>query len=145
MVVFAFLHVISLLVSAGFGAAGSEFHEFLRMPCWVFGAVSFVGVTATLLISVLLPRVKLAVPQIVQDVAVALLSVVAAVTVAGRAGVNLSGLIATSAVLTAVLGFSLQDTIANSRAASACRPTTPSRSATGFGSARSRRSSTGAW
>ncbi len=113
VVVFAFLHVISLLVSAGFGAAGSEFHEFLRMPCWVFGAVSFVGVTATLLFSVLLPRVKLAVPQIVQDVAVALLSVVAAVTVAGRAGVNLSGLIATSAVLTAVLGFSLQDTIAN--------------------------------
>lgn len=113
VVVFAFLHVITLFVSAGFDAAGSEFHDLFRMPSWVFGAVSFVGVTATLLFSVVLPRVKLAVPQIVQDVAVAILSVVAAVSVAGRAGVNLSGLIATSAVLTAVLGFSLQDTIAN--------------------------------
>lgn len=111
--VFGVLHVISLLVSAGFGAAGSQFDDFFRIPCWVFGGVAFVGAAATLLFSVILPRLKLAVPQIVQDVAIALLSVVAAVTVAGRAGVNLSGLIATSAVLTAVLGFSLQDTIAN--------------------------------
>ncbi|MBM4781106.1 MAG: mechanosensitive ion channel [Archangiaceae bacterium] len=113
IIVFAFLHVISLLVSAGFEAAGSTFDNFFRTPCWVFGGVSFVGAMATLLFTVVLPRVKLAVPQIVQDVSVALLSIIAAVTVAGRAGVNLSGLIATSAVLTAVLGFSLQDTIAN--------------------------------
>jgi small-conductance mechanosensitive channel len=113
VVVFGFLHVISLLASSGFSASGSSFDEFFKVPAWVFGAVAFVGAMATLLFSVLLPRVKLPVPQIVQDVTVALLSVVAAVTVAGRAWVNLSGLIATSAVLTAVLGFSLQDTIAN--------------------------------
>lgn len=113
LLVFAFLHIVSLLVSAGFNAADSQFDDFFRVPCWVFGAVAFVGSAATLLFSVILPRLRLEVPQIVQDVSVALLSIIAAVTVAGRAGVNLSGLIATSAVLTAVLGFSLQDTIAN--------------------------------
>ncbi|MBE2250762.1 MAG: mechanosensitive ion channel [Myxococcus sp.] len=113
VMVFAFLHVVTLLVSSGFVAAGSQFDAYFRMPAWVFGATALVGALAAVLFSVLLPRVKLEVPRIVQDVAVALLSVVAAVTVAGRAGVNLSGLIATSAVLTAVLGFSLQDTIAN--------------------------------
>lgn len=113
VVIFGFLHLVSLMVAAGFRAAGSEFESVFRTPAWVFGAVAFVGAMATLLFAVVLPRVRLSVPQIVQDVAVALLSVVAAVTAAGRAGVNLSGLIATSAVLTAVLGFSLQDTIAN--------------------------------
>ncbi len=112
-VVFGVLHVISLLVAAGFKAVDNHVDEYFRIPCWVFGGVAFVGAAATLLFSVVLPRLKLAVPQIVQDVSIALLSVVVAVMVAGRAGVNLSGLIATSAVLTAVLGFSLQDTIAN--------------------------------
>jgi small-conductance mechanosensitive channel/CRP-like cAMP-binding protein len=110
---FTFLHLVSLLVTAGLGAVKSPLDDVFRVPCWVFGAVAFVWALSTVLFSVVLPRVRLPVPQIVQDVSVALLSVVAAVSVAGRAGVNLSGLIATSAVLTAVLGFSLQDTIAN--------------------------------
>jgi small-conductance mechanosensitive channel/CRP-like cAMP-binding protein len=111
--VFAFLHVFGLVVCAAFKSVESQFDDVFRVLCWVFGSVALVGAMATLLFSVILPRVRLPVPQIVQDVTVALLSIVAAVSVAGRAGVNLSGLIATSAVLTAVLGFSLQDTIAN--------------------------------
>lgn len=110
---FFFLHLLSLVTSAALKAADSSFEDFFRTPCWVFGAVAAVSALATLLFSVLLPKVGLPTPQIVQDVTVALLAVAAGVTVAGRAGVNLSGLIATSAVLTAVLGFSLQDTIAN--------------------------------
>lgn len=113
VLVFAFLHVMMLVLSAGFTQSGTQLDEYFKVPCWVFGGVAIVGATATLLFSVILPRLKLTVPHIVQDVSVALLSIAAAVTVAGRAGVNLSGLIATSAVLTAVLGFSLQDTIAN--------------------------------
>lgn len=110
---FFFLHLIALMTTAGMFAAESQLDDVFRMPCWVFGAVATVWSLSMVLFSVVLPRVRLPMPQIVQDVSVALLSVVTAVSVAGRAGVNLSGLIATSAVLTAVLGFSLQDTIAN--------------------------------
>ena len=44
---------------------------------------------------------------------VASIAVAATLGVLSRAGVNLSGLIATSAVFTAMLGFSLQDVIGN--------------------------------
>jgi small-conductance mechanosensitive channel len=56
---------------------------------------------------------RLHAPLIVQDVVVGLAMVAASVAVLSRAGVNLSGLIATSAVFTAILGFSLQDVIGN--------------------------------
>lgn len=113
LLIFSLLHALSLILCAAFGTAQSEHDDYFRTPSWIFGAVAFIGSSATVLFSVVLPRLRLPVPEIVQDVTVALLSVAAAVTVAGRAGVNLSGLIATSAVLTAVLGFSLQDTIGN--------------------------------
>ncbi len=110
---FAVMHLVCLVVTAALVVMGSEHALSARVPGWAFGAVAFVGAVATLLFSVLLPRVRLVVPRILQDVLVALLSVIAAVSVASAAGANLSGLIATSAVFTAVLGFSLQDTIGN--------------------------------
>lgn len=113
VVVFAFLHLAALVTTSTLHTIGSSFEDFFRTPGWMFGGVAAVGALTTFLFSLVLPKVGLALPQIVQDVAGGLISVVAAVTIAGRAGVNLSGLIATSAVLTAVLGFSLQDTIGN--------------------------------
>lgn len=110
---FLSMHLLLLLVTAALVALGSDHAQTTRIPSWSFGAVSFVGALSTLLFSVLLPRVRLLVPRILQDVLVALLSVIAAVSVASAGGANLSGLIATSAVFTAVLGFSLQDTIGN--------------------------------
>jgi small-conductance mechanosensitive channel/CRP-like cAMP-binding protein len=110
---FLSMHVLALLGAAGLVVAGAAFVDELRIPAAVFGSVAFVGATAVLLFNVVLPRLGLRVPRIVEDVVVALFSVVTAVTVASRAGINLSGLIATSAVLTAILGFSLQDVIGN--------------------------------
>lgn len=113
--VFFFLttHLFGLLATAGFAAAGASLADVFRTPTWIFGAVALVGATATLLFSVVLPRVRLRTPLIVQDVVVGIAMVAVAVAVLGRAGVNLSGLIATSAVFTAMLGFSLQDVIGN--------------------------------
>jgi small-conductance mechanosensitive channel len=51
--------------------------------------------------------------RITRDVMVAAASIVAFFSIASRAGLNLSGLIATSAVLTAVIGFGLKDTLGN--------------------------------
>jgi small-conductance mechanosensitive channel/CRP-like cAMP-binding protein len=114
-VMFFFLasHLSGLLATAGFESVGSSFVEFTRIPTWIFSTVGLVGALATLIFSVILPRTRLTVPLIVQDVVVGLAMVASSVAVLSRAGVNLSGLIATSAVFTAMLGFSLQDVIGN--------------------------------
>ncbi|MFZ5445501.1 MAG: cyclic nucleotide-binding domain-containing protein [Myxococcota bacterium] len=113
--VFFFLsaHLLCLVATAGFEAAKGSLADAFRTPTWVLGAVAMVGAAATLLFSVVLPRARLRTPLIVQDVVVGIAMVATSVAVLGRAGVNLSGLIATSAVFTAMLGFSLQDVIGN--------------------------------
>src|SRR5690606_1306617 len=52
-------------------------------------------------------------PRIATDVITGAGYVIAALFLLSRAGVNLSGIIATSAVITAVIGFSMQDTLGN--------------------------------
>jgi small-conductance mechanosensitive channel/CRP-like cAMP-binding protein len=106
-------HLAGLLATAGFVSTGSPLADTLRTPTWIFGTVAVVGSTASFLFAVVLPRLRLSVPLIVQDVLVGVAMVAASLGVASNAGVNLSGLIATSAVFTAILGFSLQDVIGN--------------------------------
>jgi len=108
-----FIHLLLLVGTASLVVSGSEYADEVRIPAWVFSAVAFIGAASALLFHVVLPRLRLAVPRIVEDVLVALFSIATAVTVLSRAGINLSGLIATSAVVTAILGFSLQDIIGN--------------------------------
>lgn len=107
------VHLLSWVVSSASRALGSDVYKDLRVVGLVAGGVAFVGCVSAVLFTVALPRVRLTTPRILQDVIVALASIIAGVTVMSRAGVSLSGLIATSAVFTAVLGFSLQDVIGN--------------------------------
>jgi small-conductance mechanosensitive channel/CRP-like cAMP-binding protein len=106
-------HLVALVIDAALRVgelhAGNEF----RTVAWVLGAVTFIGAGTSVLFHGVLARARVSLPRIVEDVLVGLLSVLAAVTAASRAGANLSGIIATSAVITAVLGFSLQDVIGN--------------------------------
>ncbi len=65
------------------------------------------------LFRVLLERLGLSTPRIVEDIVV-ILAYIAFVMVRMRlAGVDLSGIVATSAVITAVVAFSMQDTLGN--------------------------------
>ena len=107
------VHLVCLVVSVVQKVLASALYLEFRVPALVAGGIVIVGCTATLLFNLVLPRMHLEAPRIVQDVIVAIAAVIAGVGVASRAGVNLSGLIATSAVFTAVLGFSLQDVIGN--------------------------------
>jgi len=113
LVFFLSMHVVSLLGAAWLSVIGSAVVDQIRIPAAVFSGVAFVGAAAVLLFHVILPRLRLQAPRIVEDVTVAIFSVITAVTITSRAGLNLSGLIATSAVITAILGFSLQDVIGN--------------------------------
>ncbi len=110
---FTGMHLLLLLVNATLLFIGSPLSAEFRIPTWVFGSVGFVAAGAVVVFGALLPKLRIYIPRIMQDVTVAVLASVTAVIVASRAGVNLSGLIATSAVLTAVLGLSLQDVIGN--------------------------------
>jgi len=76
-------------------------------------ALAVIGLLASLLFAVVVSRLGLRAPRILSDVLVATAGVAAFFVVASRAGFNVSGLIATSTVLTAVIGLSLQDTLGN--------------------------------
>jgi small-conductance mechanosensitive channel/CRP-like cAMP-binding protein len=110
---FIAVHLVALTLAAALHSSEANGHHEFRTVAWVFGAVGFVGAGASVLFHGVFARVRVALPPILEDVMVGLLSVLAAVTAASRAEMNLSGLIATSAVFTAILGFSLQDVIGN--------------------------------
>lgn len=107
------MHLAILPIAGVLRALSSELHKPFRFASLVFAAISVVGVAGAILFTVILPRVGVRTPRILQDVLVAGASVLA-LFLAGRiAGYDLSGLVATSAVLTAIIGFSLQDSLAN--------------------------------
>src|SRR5262249_59283316 len=66
-----------------------------------------------LLFGVLLARIHLRAPRILRDLLAAATSIVAILAVADRLGFPLTGVLTTSAILTAVLGFAMQDTLGN--------------------------------
>ncbi|MBI4512307.1 MAG: mechanosensitive ion channel [Deltaproteobacteria bacterium] len=107
------LHVILVPIAAAFRDHVGTVYRDVRLPCLIFGALAGISMAGTVLFSVLLPLLRLRTPRILQDVLGAGASLLAVFAIATRSGYNLSGLIATSAVLTAVIGFSLQDTLGN--------------------------------
>ncbi len=94
------LHVVLVPIAGAFRVSGSSLYRETRLAALVLATLAFIGLLAT-------------VPRIVQDVLVAGSSVVAVFMLASHAGLNLSGLIATSAVLTAIIGLAFQDTLGN--------------------------------
>jgi small-conductance mechanosensitive channel/CRP-like cAMP-binding protein len=75
--------------------------------------VATVNVAGVFLFDLVLAAVRLRPPAIVSDLLIAIVYVVAAISLLSIIGVNLTGIVATSAVVTAVIGFSLQDTLGN--------------------------------
>ncbi len=69
--------------------------------------------SATIVFEVILPRLGVGVLRLVEDISVAALGIVVTGFVTSRSGYDLTALIATSAVVTAVIGLSLQDTLGN--------------------------------
>jgi small-conductance mechanosensitive channel/CRP-like cAMP-binding protein len=107
------IHLVLVLLAGALRGGGSTLYREIRLAAFVLATLAFIGLIATLFFASLLPRIRISVPKIVQDVIVAGSSLVAIFLLATRAGVNLSGLIATSAILTAVIGLAFQDTLGN--------------------------------
>jgi small-conductance mechanosensitive channel/CRP-like cAMP-binding protein len=79
-----------------------------RLLFWI----AFVNIAAVFVFEVFLESLRLKPPRILRDLLIALTYVVIAITILSR-DVDLTGIIATSAVLTAVIGLSFQDTLGN--------------------------------
>jgi small-conductance mechanosensitive channel/CRP-like cAMP-binding protein len=89
---------------------------FSAIAKWVIQWLAFlayINIAAVLLFDLLLELVHYRTPRIVRDLIVALAYIIAAITLLSKSGVDLTGIITTSAVITAVIGFSLADTLGN--------------------------------
>jgi small-conductance mechanosensitive channel/CRP-like cAMP-binding protein len=106
------LHLILLPVVAQMRAQAAPGLAEITLALHFFAAMAVIEVLASFVVVVVLQRLWRA-PLLLRDLLVVGVGSVAFFSLAARAGLNLSGLIATSAVLTAVVGLSLQDTLGN--------------------------------
>jgi len=74
---------------------------------------TFLNIAGILIFALVLPLLRIAVTEIVADLTMGAAYLVASLVFMRTAGLDLSGIIATSAVVTAVLGLSLQATLGN--------------------------------
>jgi small-conductance mechanosensitive channel len=107
------LVLLALPLCAWLRATAQDLYRDVRLTLLAIAILAAVGMATTLLFSVGLPRVHIRSPRILRDVVAAGASMVLILSMASRLGINLSGIIATSAVVTAVIGLSLQDTLGN--------------------------------
>lgn len=113
----AFLAVCSLagiLGSNHFG--GSSSGGLVRLAVVMsrlFAVIAVINVAGVFVFSLVLPKVKAGISKFIEDLILAGAYIVAGLAVISSSGANLSGILATSAVVTGVVAFSLQDTLGN--------------------------------
>lgn len=101
--------VAGLLDARGLAAGASAAHEL-----FVIGSgMALIRLSGLCLFRALLPGIGLQSPRIVEDIVVIFAYVGFALVRMRLAGVDLSGIVATSAVITAVIAFSMQETLGN--------------------------------
>jgi small-conductance mechanosensitive channel len=105
--------VVLVPVAAYLRTANPAAHRDARLVALSLGTLAVIWEVGTLLFGVLETRVRLAIPRIVSDLIVAAVAIGSLGILLSRMGINLSSLLTTSAVLTAVVGLSLQDTLGN--------------------------------
>jgi small-conductance mechanosensitive channel len=96
--------------------AASPLNTAYRWAIWLsrfIEVVAIINLISVLLFDVLLDAARLKPPRIMRDLLIAFTYIIAAITLLSQSGVDLTGIVATSAVITAVIGFSLQDTLGN--------------------------------
>jgi small-conductance mechanosensitive channel/CRP-like cAMP-binding protein len=106
-------HLALAAAAAASAVYAPALRDALHLLALMAAAVCAIKIVQELVFSLLLPRLGMRGSRILSDVVTAGASIVAVFALASRAGFNVSGLIATSAVLTAVVGLALRDTLGN--------------------------------
>lgn len=105
-------HLVSVLIAAIQQGGGYE-SQIAEVSALAFELLLIVNLGITAVFRVALPRIGFTLPRIMIDLITAVGVLVVFIVVGKHAGFSIAGLITTSAVLTAVIGFSLQDTLGN--------------------------------
>src|SRR6185503_17953391 len=77
LVSFTTLHLVGLPIAAALRASGSPAYRDVRLPCLIAEAVAAAGMIGILIFNVGLPRVRVRVPRILQDLVVGVASLIA--------------------------------------------------------------------
>lgn len=111
------LSFIGLLLTASFAYRGvstdSSLYLWFRWASLFCLWIAFINVASVFIFEVFLSAIRLKPPRIMRDLLVALAYIVLGITLLSIPRVDVSGIVATSAVLTAVIGLSFQDTLGN--------------------------------
>lgn len=111
------LALVGLPLVASLASRGHEFSEtykWLRWASLICFYIAFVNVGSVLMFEVVLDPLRLKPPRIMRDLLLAAAYVIVVITLLSTVGsVDLRGIVATSAVLTAIIGLSFQDTLGN--------------------------------
>ncbi|MDB4961879.1 MAG: hypothetical protein JWP01_1878 [Myxococcales bacterium] len=105
-------HLIAVVVAAAQTTYDYDPHV-AELIALAFELLAIVSLGMTAVFRVGLPRLGFTLPRIMIDLLTGVAVLVVFIIVGKRAGFAVAGLITTSAVLTAVIGFSLQDTLGN--------------------------------
>ncbi|HYY42346.1 MAG TPA: mechanosensitive ion channel domain-containing protein, partial [Pyrinomonadaceae bacterium] len=109
--------LVGLFVAAALappdGGAESTAYRWVKWSARFIEAVAIINVASVLVFEVLLAVVRLRPPRILRDLLLAATYIVVGIALLSQSGVNLSGIIVTSTVITAAVAFSLQDTLGN--------------------------------
>jgi small-conductance mechanosensitive channel/CRP-like cAMP-binding protein len=108
-----FVYLVLLPVAAYLHVTKSSVLNDTRLLALCLGTLGALGALGALVFGILETRLRVTMPRIVSDLIMVFVSVIATGILATRMGVNLSSLLATSAVVTAVIGLALQDTLGN--------------------------------
>jgi CRP-like cAMP-binding protein/small-conductance mechanosensitive channel len=87
--------------------------EILREAFVIGGGVAIIRLWGVLIFRTILPAIKLSPPRITEDISVIVVYIAWGLVRLRYAGLDLSGIVATSAMITAVVAFSMQDTLGN--------------------------------
>jgi len=105
---------ILVVTSAGFyGVGNSAGYGWTRRALIFLQCIAVLNIAGVFLFDLVLDAIRLKPPRIMRDLLLALAYLVVAITILSKSGVDLTGIIATSAVITAVIGLSFQDTLGN--------------------------------
>ena len=103
--------VMALMQHGGMGE--STTYAWVKWATRFIEWVTIINVSRVLLVNVLFALVRFHPPRIAIDLVLAISYIVVGLTLLTQSGVNLSGILVTSTVITAAVAFSLQDTLGN--------------------------------
>lgn len=114
MVIPLLLYFIALGASAAAPRLGfSSVDASIRAVSELLGVITTINLVSIAFFDLLLPSISVNIATIISDVSLGVAYIVAVIALMRRHGVDLSGVIATSAVVTGILAFSLQTTLGN--------------------------------